>query len=92
MHEAQIEQSNAADEQAMLAASEREPGDGTVEAAAPSVQDSLPPDPEALLEVRHLKKYFPANKDFFGRPRAFVKAVDDFRVRIKSVTTLGIVG
>ena len=51
-----------------------------------------PLDPEALLEVRHLKKYFPAKKDFFGRPVSFVKAVDDVSFKIRPGTTLGIVG
>ncbi|MBQ4270128.1 MAG: hypothetical protein IJB97_10840, partial [Clostridia bacterium] len=36
-----------------------------------------PLDPEALLEVRNLKKYFPVGEDFFGRPANYLKAVDD---------------
>ena len=31
-----------------------------------------PLDPEALLEVRHLKKYFPIGEDFFGRPTNYL--------------------
>ena len=58
----------------------------------PTAAEHIPPDPDALLEVRHLKKYFPANKDFFGRPKAFVKAVDDVSFKIRAGTTLGIVG
>ena len=53
---------------------------------------SEPLDPNALLEVRHLKKYFPAKKDFFGRPVSFLKAVDDVSFKIEKGTTLGIVG
>lgn len=49
-------------------------------------------DPDALLEVKNLKKYFPAQKNFFGKPVSFVKAVDDVSFKIKSGTTLGIVG
>jgi peptide/nickel transport system ATP-binding protein len=51
-----------------------------------------PLDPEAILEVRNLKKYFPVESDFFGRPTKFLKAVDDVSFKIKQGTTLGIVG
>ena len=51
-----------------------------------------PLDPEALLEVRNLKKYFPVQADFFGRPTKYLKAVDDVSFKIKAGTTLGIVG
>ena len=95
-----VQPQNAADEQAMLAASaqqsEEPVADETAQLPAeehvPAAEEHLPPDPEALLEVRHLKKYFPAAKDFFGRPTAFVKAVDDVSFKIKAGTTLGIVG
>ena len=95
-----VQPQNAADEQAMLAASaqqsEEPVADETAQSPAeehvPTAEEHLPPDPEALLEVRHLKKYFPAAKDFFGRPTAFVKAVDDVSFKIKAGTTLGIVG
>ena len=62
----------------------------------PEAQESALPeeplDPEALLEVRHLKKYFPASKNFFGKPLTWLKAVDDVSFKIKKGTTLGIVG
>jgi oligopeptide transport system ATP-binding protein len=45
-----------------------------------------------LLEVRHLKKYFPAATDFFGRTTAHVKAVDDVSFTIQAGETLGLVG
>lgn len=60
---------------------------GTVASAA-----ETPPDPNALLEIRHLKKYFPVATNFFGRPTKFLKAVDDVSFKIKKGTTLGIVG
>ena len=60
---------------------------GTVASAA-----ETPPDPDALFEVRHLKKYFPLATDFFGRPMTFLKAVDDVSFKITIGTTLGIVG
>ena len=32
---------------------------------------------EKILEVKHLKKYFPIKKNIFSRSRQAVKAVDD---------------
>lgn len=51
-----------------------------------------PLDPNALLEVRHLSKHFPAKKNFFGKPLSYLKAVDDVSFKIERGTTLGIVG
>ena len=51
-----------------------------------------PLDPDAILEVRNLTKYFPVGTDFFGRPTRFLKAVDDVSFKIKKGSTLGIVG
>lgn len=45
-----------------------------------------------LLEVRHLKQYFPAQTDFFGKPISYVKAVDDVSFSIRPGKTMGIVG
>ena len=47
---------------------------------------------ENILEVRHLKKYFPAEKNFWGKPVSFLKAVDNVSFAIKRGQTLGIVG
>lgn len=52
----------------------------------------LPPDPDALLEVRHLKKYFVINKNLVGKPTQFLRAVDDVSFKLKKGETLGIVG
>lgn len=54
--------------------------------------EALPPDPEALLEVRHLKKYFVLGKTLFGKPTQFLKAVDDVSFKLTKGETLGIVG
>ncbi|MBQ8885481.1 MAG: ATP-binding cassette domain-containing protein [Clostridia bacterium] len=62
------------------------------ETAVTEVKESEPLDPEAILEVRNLKKYFPVQTDFFGRPTKYLKAVDDVSFKIKRGTTLGIVG
>ncbi len=45
-----------------------------------------------ILEVDHLKEYFPVETNFFGKPTAFLKAVDDVSFKISSGKTLGIVG
>ena len=49
-------------------------------------------DENNILEVRHLKKYFPAGKNFFGKTTAWLKAVDDVSYVIPRGSTLGIVG
>ena len=46
----------------------------------------------ALLEVNHLKKYFPIKKGWGRKPTAVVKAVDDVSFTINACETLGVVG
>ena len=45
-----------------------------------------------ILEVRHLKKYFPIKGGFFGGVTGNVKAVDDVSFSIPRGTTMGLVG
>ena len=52
----------------------------------------LPPDPNAVLEVRHLKKHFVLKKTLMGKPLSTLKAVDDVSFIVKEGETLGIVG
>ena len=47
---------------------------------------------ETLLEVKNLQKYFVVGKSFFGKPTAYLKAVDNVSFSLKKGTTLGIVG
>ena len=49
-------------------------------------------NPDDLLIVRNLKKYFPVEKSFFGKPTRFLKAVDDVSLTVKKGKTMGIVG
>jgi len=45
-----------------------------------------------ILEVSHLKKYFPIKGGMFGREIGAVKAVDDVSFTIERGTTMGLVG
>ena len=47
---------------------------------------------EILLDVRNLKKYFVVDTTFFGKPKAYLKAVDNVSFRLEKGKTLGIVG
>ncbi len=47
---------------------------------------------DAFLEVKNLCKYFVVGKSFFGRPNAWLKAVDNVSFKIEKGKTLGIVG
>ena len=47
---------------------------------------------EILLEVKNLQKHFVVGKNFFGKPTAWLKAVDNVSFKLKKGTTLGIVG
>ena len=47
---------------------------------------------EILLDVRNLKKHFVVDTTFFGKPKAYLKAVDNVSFRLEKGKTLGIVG
>ncbi len=49
-------------------------------------------DKKYVLEVNHLKKYFPLNKNFFGKPRMYLRAVDDVSFKLEAGKTIGVVG
>jgi oligopeptide/dipeptide ABC transporter ATP-binding protein len=45
-----------------------------------------------LLQVQHLKKYFPVRKGLFARIAGYIKAVDDISFDVLPGETLGLVG
>ena len=49
-------------------------------------------DPENLLVVKNLKKYFPIKSGFFKRTVGYVKAVDGISFKIVRGKTMGLVG
>ena len=49
-------------------------------------------DPEALLEIRHMRKCFPIKKSLTGKTLQELVAVDDVSFKLKAGETLGIVG
>jgi len=51
-----------------------------------------PFDPEAVLEVRHLRKTFPIKKTMMGKVTKELVAVDDISFKLMPGETLGIVG
>jgi len=53
---------------------------------------AAPYDPEALLEVRHMRKTFPIEKSLMGKVQKELIAVDDVSFKLKAGETLGIVG
>ena len=51
-----------------------------------------PPDPDALLEIRHLRKCFPLKKTITGKVLQELIAVDDVSFKLRAGETIGIVG
>lgn len=56
------------------------------------VQEELKPNPEYILEVKNLKKYFPLNRNFFGKAQTYLRAVDNVSFGVKKGQTIGVVG
>ncbi|MBR2930598.1 MAG: dipeptide ABC transporter ATP-binding protein [Clostridia bacterium] len=70
-----------------------EKNENPVTEAAPVAEAAAPaPKADEVLRVEHLKKYFPIATDFFGRPTAFLRAVDDISFTLERGKTIGIVG
>ncbi len=56
------------------------------------IQAPSAPTANLLLDVRHLKMWFPRRSGTFGRKVSYVKAVDDVNFSIRPGETLGLVG
>ena len=56
------------------------------------IKTILPPDPEAILEVRNLQKRFVLAKTLMGKPTKELVAVDNVSFKLRAGETLGIVG
>ncbi len=54
--------------------------------------EPIEPNPEYILQVNALKKYFPIKGGFFNQTVGYVKAVDGITFNIKRGTTMGLVG
>ena len=59
---------------------------------APGSFDGAEKDPQYLLVVKDLKKYFPIKSSFLKKTVGNVKAVDGISFKIKRGTTMGLVG
>jgi oligopeptide/dipeptide ABC transporter ATP-binding protein len=64
-------------------------GDSDLSGATP---DDLPPPPDALLDVRDLKKHFPIKRGLLSKRVGEVKAVDGVTFWLRKGETLGLVG
>ena len=62
------------------------------EKAATAKSDHSPAHPDALLEVKHLRKAFPIQKSLTGKVQKELIAVDDVSFTLMPGETLGIVG
>ena len=49
-------------------------------------------DPENVVEISHLVKYFPIKVGLFSKLGGYVRAVDDVSFNVKRGTTMGLVG
>ena len=57
----------------------------------PAVESTMEPD-NVILDVQHLKKFFPITKGVFQRTVGHVQAVDDITFKLHRGETLGLVG
>ena len=56
------------------------------------INEAIETEKDYILEVEGLKQYFPVAKDFFGKPLAYLRAVDGVSFKLERGKTLGVVG
>ena len=66
--------------------------DDSVRVTADAAAAGLEYDPQYILQVRDLKKYFPIKDGMLARVTGYVKAVDGVTFNLKRGTTMGLVG
>jgi peptide/nickel transport system ATP-binding protein len=57
-----------------------------------ALQINTSPAETALITVEHLSVWFPADKTLLGKPKSYIKAVDDVSFTVYKGETLGLVG
>ncbi|MBV9986453.1 MAG: ABC transporter ATP-binding protein [Chitinophagaceae bacterium] len=67
-------------------------GQSATKGLQPEVELKPAPDLPPVLRVEHLKVYFPARKNLFGKVETYTKAVDDVSFEVYPGETLGLVG
>ncbi len=61
-------------------------------AAGTTIPPSGQTPQQVLFEVKGLRKYYPVNRGWTGRPRTLIRAVDDVSFTLRAGETLGLVG
>ena len=69
-----------------------EKGEAKAAPPAPSAPYAKKTTGPVLLEIKGLKKYFPVKRSIFGKPRSYIRAVDEVSLKIPKGSCLGLVG
>ncbi len=64
----------------------------TAKSTAPVQSATTPPEPDVVVQADGLEMHFPLGLDFWGRPKAMLKAVDGVSFAIRKGETFGLVG
>ena len=80
--------SKGAAEERQAAGSGSQTGEGAAETRQAAGKEAT----EILVQVQQLCVWYPAVRSFFGKPKAFIRAVDDVSFEIYKGETLGMVG
>lgn len=69
----------------------RQDSEGRIQKAETGLQP-LPLFPQNFIEVNNLSVWFPSKKTLLGKPKAYIKAIDDISFAVYKGETLGLVG